>query len=38
METFVVNETNQDVWFDNFRIQSTTPVIVQETDYDPIWE
>jgi RHS repeat-associated protein len=35
METFVVNETNQDVWFDNFRIQSTTPVIVQETDYDP---
>ena len=34
-ETFLVNETNEDVWFDNFRIESTPPLIVQETHYDP---
>jgi len=31
IETFVANETNEDVWFDNFRIQSSTPLVVQET-------
>ena len=33
METFVVNETSEDVWFDNFMVMSTTPPIVQETHY-----
>jgi RHS repeat-associated protein len=31
LETFVVNETAQDVWFDNFRILSTGSLQVQET-------
>jgi hypothetical protein len=31
LETFVVNETAQDVWFDNFRILSTGSLLVQET-------
>jgi len=31
LETFVVNETSQDVWFDNFRILSTGSLLVQET-------
>ena len=35
MEAFVVNETSENVWYDNFRIQSTGPIIVQETHYDP---
>jgi RHS repeat-associated protein len=35
LETFVVNETSQDVWFDNFRILSTGSLLVQETHYDP---
>jgi RHS repeat-associated protein len=35
LETFVVNETAQDVWFDNFRILSTGSLLVQETHYDP---
>ncbi|MBN3584556.1 hypothetical protein JYB64_19350, partial [Algoriphagus aestuarii] len=35
METFVVNETSEDVWFDNMMVMSTTPVIVQETHYGP---
>ena len=35
METFVVNETSEDVWFDNMVVMSTTSVIVQETHYDP---
>ncbi|WP_425637958.1 DUF6443 domain-containing protein [Algoriphagus yeomjeoni] len=35
METFVVNETSEDVWFDNMMVMSTTPVIVQENHYDP---
>ena len=35
METFLVNETKEDVWFDNFSVQSTTALIVQETHYDP---
>lgn len=35
MEAFLVNETQEDVWFDDFSIQSTSPFIVQETHYDP---
>ncbi len=35
METFVANETSEDVWFDNFRIQVEPPLVVQETHYDP---
>src|SRR5690606_23567935 len=35
MEAFLVNETEEDVWFDDFSIQSTTSFIVQETHYDP---
>uniref|UniRef100_UPI003F6EC995 RHS repeat domain-containing protein n=1 Tax=Cyclobacterium plantarum TaxID=2716263 RepID=UPI003F6EC995 len=35
METFVVNETSEDVWFDDFMVMSTTSPIVQETHYDP---
>jgi RHS repeat-associated protein len=34
-ETFVVNETSQDVWFDNFKILSQESILVQETHYDP---
>ncbi len=35
MEAFLVNETEEDVWFDNFTIMSEGPLIVQETHYDP---
>ena len=35
IETFVVNETGQDVWFDNLRLLSTGSLLVQETHYDP---
>lgn len=35
IETFVVNETSQDVWFDNFRVLSQGSLLVQETHYDP---
>ncbi|TXE04804.1 RHS repeat-associated core domain-containing protein [Algoriphagus aquimarinus] len=35
IETYLVNETSDDVWFDQFRILSTGPLIVQETHYDP---
>jgi RHS repeat-associated protein len=35
METFLVNETSQDVFFDNFRIQSTPSITVQVTHYYP---
>jgi RHS repeat-associated protein len=35
IETFVVNETGQDVWFDNFRVLSQGSILVQETHYDP---
>lgn len=31
MRTFLVNETSENVWFDQFRIQNTTPVILQES-------
>lgn len=35
VETYLVNETNEDVWFDDFTVMSTTPLVVQETHYDP---
>jgi RHS repeat-associated protein len=35
METFVVNETSEDVWFDNLMVSSVSSAIVQETHYDP---
>jgi RHS repeat-associated protein len=35
MEAFLVNETSQDVFFDNFRIQSTPSTTVQVTHYYP---
>ena len=35
IETFVVNETSQDVWFDNFKVLSQGSILVQETHYDP---
>jgi RHS repeat-associated protein len=35
METFVVNETSEDVWFDNMRVMSMSSPVAQETHYDP---
>ncbi|MCH6202198.1 hypothetical protein MMU07_21655, partial [Aquiflexum sp. LQ15W] len=35
IETFLVNETSQDVFFDNFRILSTPSITVQVTHYYP---
>ncbi|MBD3628173.1 MAG: hypothetical protein HUJ21_08595 [Cyclobacterium sp.] len=35
LETFVINETSEDVWFDDFTVMSTTSPIMQETHYDP---
>jgi RHS repeat-associated protein len=35
IETFLVNETSENVWFDQFRVMSTGPLIVQETHFDP---
>ena len=35
IKTFLVNETAENVWFDQFRVMSTRPIIVQETHYDP---
>ncbi|SEG51349.1 RHS repeat-associated core domain-containing protein [Algoriphagus boritolerans DSM 17298 = JCM 18970] len=35
METFVVNETSEDVWFDNMMLMSMSSPIAQETHYDP---
>ncbi|PZV77586.1 hypothetical protein CLV31_12054 [Algoriphagus aquaeductus] len=31
IETYLVNETIENVWFDQFQIMSTGPLIVQET-------
>jgi len=31
IETFVANETNEDVWFDDFSVMNNTPHVVQET-------
>ncbi|MBN3584567.1 hypothetical protein JYB64_19405 [Algoriphagus aestuarii] len=35
IDAYLVNETNDNVWFDQFRILSSGPLIVQETHYDP---
>ncbi|MDG1279378.1 MAG: DUF6443 domain-containing protein, partial [Algoriphagus sp.] len=35
IETFLINETSENVWFDQFRVMSTGPLIVQETHFDP---
>jgi len=35
METMVVNETAEDVWFDDFSISRTASMVIQETHYDP---
>jgi RHS repeat-associated protein len=35
METFVVNETSEDVWFDNMRVMTMSSPVAQETHYDP---
>jgi RHS repeat-associated protein len=35
METFVVNETSEDVWFDDMMVRNTSSPIAQETHYDP---
>ncbi|WP_139325575.1 RHS repeat domain-containing protein [Belliella pelovolcani] len=35
METFLVNETDENVWFDDFSIMSTGSPVIQETHYDP---
>jgi RHS repeat-associated protein len=35
IETLVVNETAEDVWFDDFSISRTGSRIIQETHYDP---
>jgi hypothetical protein len=31
IETYLVNETEENVWFDQFSVSSTGPLIVQET-------
>ncbi|MFN3801544.1 hypothetical protein [Belliella pelovolcani] len=31
IEIYLVNETSENVWFDDFTVQSTTPIIVQES-------
>ena len=31
IEVYLVNETSENVWFDDFTVQSTTPIIVQES-------
>ncbi|WP_217695382.1 DUF6443 domain-containing protein [Belliella pelovolcani] len=35
IEVYLVNETSENVWFDDFTVQSTTPIIVQESHYFP---
>ena len=34
MEAFVVNETSEDVWFDDMMVKNTSSPIAQETHYD----
>jgi RHS repeat-associated protein len=34
MEAFVVNETSEDVWFDDMMVRNTSSPIAQETHYD----
>ncbi|WP_202927936.1 DUF6443 domain-containing protein [Cyclobacterium roseum] len=35
LEAFLVNETETDVWFDDFRVTTLSPLVVQEDHYDP---
>ncbi|MEX2564708.1 MAG: hypothetical protein WD431_02045, partial [Cyclobacteriaceae bacterium] len=35
MEAFLVNETETDVWFDDFRVETRAALVVQEDHYDP---
>tara|TARA_R110002124_G_scaffold170608_8_gene338299 strand:- start:1350 stop:2435 length:1086 start_codon:yes stop_codon:yes gene_type:complete len=35
METVLVNETAEDVWFDDFSVSRTPSLVIQETHYDP---
>ncbi|SHN01417.1 RHS repeat-associated core domain-containing protein [Cyclobacterium lianum] len=35
MEAFLVNETSENVWFDDFTVETTPSPVVQETHYDP---
>ena len=35
METVLINETADDVWFDDFSISRTPSIVIQETHYDP---
>jgi RHS repeat-associated protein len=35
METFVANETSEDVWFDDMMVMASTSMVFQETHYDP---
>jgi RHS repeat-associated protein len=35
IQAFLVNETEEQVWFDDFTVTTELPAIVQETHYDP---
>ncbi|NHE55654.1 DUF6443 domain-containing protein [Cyclobacterium plantarum] len=35
MEAFLVNETAENVWFDDFTVETTLSPVIQETHYDP---
>ncbi|WP_439481639.1 DUF6443 domain-containing protein [Cyclobacterium plantarum] len=35
LEAFLVNETESDVWFDDFQVQTQSALVVQEDHYDP---
>ncbi|SHN22755.1 RHS repeat-associated core domain-containing protein [Cyclobacterium lianum] len=35
LEAFLVNETEADVWFDDFQVQTQSALVVQEDHYDP---
>ncbi|MCH7415716.1 RHS repeat-associated core domain-containing protein [Belliella sp. R4-6] len=35
IEVYLVNETSENVWFDDFTVMSSTPIIVQESHYYP---
>jgi len=35
VEAFLVNETSENVWFDDFTVETTLSPVIQETHYDP---
>ena len=35
IKVYLVNETSENVWFDDFTVMSSTPIIVQESHYYP---